>query len=263
VSGPDGTPDRANAPVRDAVSPAPAPASGPGEEGSDSAASGRGTIRAPTRPQELSRAAAAGQLDAGGRFAQQLEFIVAIDKLKNVLRISQLTDGSRRENSAEHTWHVALMAMLLREHTSADIDVFHAIRLLLIHDIVEIDAGDTYCYDTEGYADKEERERQAAIRLFGLLPDDQSSECLALWEEFEAMRTPAAVFANAMDRLQPFILGRHRDDGQWTFRARTREQILGRMDPVREAAPGIWPYVVQVIEDAFESGRYGAPYPWE
>jgi putative hydrolases of HD superfamily len=197
------------------------------------------------------------------RFAQQLEFIAAVDKLKNVLRVSLLTDGSRAENSAEHSWHVALMAMLLREHAPDDVDVLHAIRLLLIHDIVEIDAGDTYCYDTEGYVDKLERERQAAIRLFGILPDDQSSECLALWEEFEAMRTPASAFANAIDRLQPFILGRHRDDGDWKFRARTKDQIMERMAPVRDAAPSLWPYVVSVIEDAFANGRYGAPYPWE
>jgi putative hydrolase of HD superfamily len=157
------------------------------------------------------------------------------------------------------------MAMLLHEHApaAADIDVLHVIRLLLVHDIVEIDAGDTYCYDEEGYVDKEERERQAAIRLFGMLPDDQSSECLALWEEFEAMRTPAAALANALDRIQPFILGRYRDDGDWRFRARTREQILARMDPVREAAPALWPWIVGVVEDAFTSGRFGAPYPWE
>src|SRR5690606_25445453 len=158
--------------------------------GGVSESDGTETPAGPARSQEASRASAAGQLPVSGRFAQQLEFIVAVDKLKNVLRVSLLTDGSRRENSAEHTWHVALMAMLLREHAPADIDVLHAIRLLLIHDIVEIDAGDTYCYDTEGYSDKEERERQAAVRLFGLLPDDQSSECLALREEFEAMRTP-------------------------------------------------------------------------
>ncbi|MGH7448079.1 MAG: HD domain-containing protein, partial [Longimicrobiales bacterium] len=212
---------------------------------------------------EVSRAAAAGQLPPEQRFAQQLEFITAVDKLKNVLRVSRITDGSRQENSAEHSWHVALMALLLHEHAPADVDVLHAVRLLLVHDIVEIDAGDTYCYDEQGYVDRIERERQAATRLFGLLPDDQSSECLALWEEFEAMRTPAAVFANAIDRLQPFILGRHRDDGDWRFRARTREQILGRMDPVREAAPALWPYVLSVVEDAFTSGRFGAPYPWE
>ena len=226
-------------------------------------ASARGAGVSPPRPAESSRAAAAGQLSAAERFTQQLEFVVAVDRLKNVLRISRLTDDSRRENSAEHSWHVALMAMLLHEHAPPDVDVLHAIRLLLIHDIVEIDAGDTYCYDVDGYADKEARERQAAIRLFGMLPDDQSSECLALWEEFEAMRTPAAAFANAVDRLQPFILGRHRDDGDWKFRARTREQILERMDPVREALPAVWPYILSVVEDAFTTGRFGAPYPWE
>ncbi|HEX6133586.1 MAG TPA: HD domain-containing protein [Longimicrobiales bacterium] len=212
---------------------------------------------------EESRAAAAGQLSPAQRFTQQLEFIVAIDKLKNVLRVTRITDGSREENSAEHSWHIALMAMLLHEHAAPDVDVLHAIRLLLVHDIVEIDTGDTYCYDEAGYADKVEREREAAVRLFGMLPDDQSSECLALWEEFEAMRTPAALFANAMDRLQPFILGRHRDDGDWRFRARTREQILGRMDPVREAAPELWSWVLAVVDEAFATGRFGAPYPWE
>ena len=200
---------------------------------------------------------------AADRFAQQLAFIVGVDKLKNVLRASRLTDGSRPENSAEHSWHVALMAMLLHEHAPVEVDPLHVIRLLLVHDIVEIDAGDTYCYDTEGYVDKLERERQAAIRLFGMLPDDQSSEFLALWEEFEAMRTPAAALANALDRLQPFILGRHRDDGEWRFRARTREQILERLDPVRAAVPSLWPWVRSVIDEAFTSGRFGAPYPWE
>lgn len=222
-------------------------------------AAGADTQRTP----EASRAAAAGQLPRAERLAQQLEFIIAIDKLKNVLRVSRLTDGSRPENSAEHTWHVAMMAMLLHEHAADAVDVLHAMRLLLLHDVVEIDAGDTYCYDDRGYADKLERERRAAIRLFGMLPDDQSSDCLALWEEFEAMRTPAALFANAMDRLQPFLLGRHRDDGDWRFRARTREQILERMAPVREAAPSLWPYVLDVVEDAFANGRFGAPYPWE
>lgn len=212
---------------------------------------------------EISRAAAAGQLTAKQRFAQQLEFIVAIDKLKNVLRVSTLTDGSRPENSAEHSWHVAMMALVLHEHAADTVDPLHVIRLLLVHDVVEIDAGDTYCYDERGHTDKEQRERAAAIRLFGMLPDEQASQLLALWEEFEAMQTPAALFANAIDRLQPFLLGRHRDDGEWRFRARTRDQILGRMAPVRAAAPDLWPYIEAVVEDAFTSGRFGAPYPWE
>jgi putative hydrolases of HD superfamily len=212
---------------------------------------------------EASRAAAAGQLSPAERFAQQRAFIVAIDKLKNVERVSRLTDGSRAENSAEHSWHIAVMAMTLIEHAAAPVDPLHVMRLLLVHDIVEIDAGDTYCYDTDGYADKQERERNAAIRLFGMLPDDQSSEFLALWEEFEAMRTPAAIFANAIDRLQPLLLGRYRDDGDWRFRARTREQLVTRMAPIRDAAPELWRFVESVIDEAFATGRYGAPYPWE
>lgn len=217
----------------------------------------------PVAGDERSRAAAAGQLPRADRFALQLQFIVAIDKLKNVLRVSRLTDGSRAENSAEHSWHIAVMALALHEHAAADVDPLHVIKLLLVHDIVEIDAGDTYCYDTDGYADKQERERNAAVRLFGMLPDDQSSEFLALWEEFEAMRTPASHFANALDRLQPFILGRYRDDGDWRFRARTPEQILARMEPVRTATPELWPYVAGIVDEAFSTGRFGAPYPWE
>jgi putative hydrolase of HD superfamily len=212
---------------------------------------------------EPARAAAAGEAGSAERFAQQLQFLIAIDKLKNVVRVSRLTDGSRPENSAEHSWHVAMMGLLLHEHAAGVVDPLHVIRLLLVHDIVEIDAGDTYCYDERGYVDKEQRERAAAIRLFGMLPDDQASQLLALWEEFEAMQTPAAAFANALDRLQPFVLGRHRDDGDWRFRARTREQILARMEPIRDAAPAVWPYVEAVVEEAFTSGRFGAPYPWE
>lgn len=210
---------------------------------------------------EASRAAAAGQLTAAERFAQQREFIIAIDKLKGVERHTHLTDGSRRENSAEHSWHIGVMAMTLHEHSAVPVDPLHVIRLLLVHDIVEIDAGDTYCYDEDGYADKEERERNAAVRLFGLLPDDQASQFLALWEEFEAMRTPAAMFANAVDRLQPFMLGRHRDSGDWRFRASTREQLYTRMAPIRDAMPELWRYIEDVVEDAFTSGRYGAPHP--
>jgi putative hydrolases of HD superfamily len=208
---------------------------------------------------ELSRAAAAGQLSPADRFAQQLRFIVALDRLKNVLRVTTLTDGSRAENSAEHSWHTAMTALILHEHAPLDVDPLHVIKLLLVHDIVEIDAGDTSCYDEHGYSDKEQRERAAAIRLFGLLPDDQASQLLALWEEFEAMHTPAALFANAVDRLQPFILARHRDDGDWRFRAPTREQLLLRMAPVRTATPELWPYIEAVVNEAFTTGRFGAP----
>ena len=195
--------------------------------------------------------------DLSGRFRRQLEFVVAIDKLKNVLRTTRLTDESRRENSAEHSWHLAVMAMLLHEHAAPDVDAVHVMELLLVHDIVEIDAGDTDCYDTDGHVDKQARERAAAVRLFGMLPADQSSRMLALWEEFEAMATPASRFANALDRLQPLILGRHRDSGDWRFRASTPDQLLARMDPIREASPRLWAWVLSVVEEAFGTGRHG------
>jgi putative hydrolases of HD superfamily len=194
---------------------------------------------------------------AAERFHRQLAFVVAIDKLKNVLRTTRLTDESRRENSAEHSWHLAVMAMLLHEHAAADVDVTHVMELLLVHDIVEIDAGDIDCYDAAGRVDKQARERAAAVRLFGMLPADQSSRMLALWEEFEAMATPASRFANALDRLQPLILGRHRDSGEWRFRASTPDQLLARMEPIREAAPRLWAWVLSVVDEAFSTGRHG------
>jgi putative hydrolases of HD superfamily len=205
----------------------------------------------------VSNPGAGSPADASERFHRQLEFVVAIDKLKNVLRTTQLTDESRRENSAEHSWHLAVMAMLLQEHAAADVDVTHVMELLLVHDIVEIDAGDIDCYDTAGRVDKQARERAAAVRLFGMLPADQSSRLLALWEEFEAMATPASRFANALDRLQPLILGRHRDSGDWRFRASTPAQLLARMEPIREASPRLWAWVLSVVDEAFSTGRHG------
>jgi putative hydrolases of HD superfamily len=226
-----------------------------GRGGQDPSSGAGGTPEAPA--QELSRASAAGQLDAVARFAQQRDFIVAIDQLKNVLRATRLTDDSREENSAEHSWHLAVMALLLHEHAPGDVDPLHVIRLLLVHDIVEIDAGDTHCYDEDANAHRQERERAAAVRLFGLLPDDQSSEMLALWEEFDTMRTPAALFANALDRLQPFILGPNRDSPEPRFHERTREQFLRRMDPVRTAMPEVWEFVAAIVAGEEEARRRG------
>jgi putative hydrolases of HD superfamily len=195
------------------------------------------------------------------RLRRQLEFLVEIDRLKSVVRANRISDRSRRENTAEHSWHLAMFAITLAEHAVGEIAVDRVVRMLLVHDIVEIDAGDTYCYDTEGYTDKERRERAAAQRLFGMLPDDQASAFLALWEEFEAMQTPAAVLANAVDRLQPLVMGRFKDGGDWRFRARTREQILTRMDPIRVALPAVWSWVIHVVDEAFTTGRHSAGTP--
>jgi len=146
------------------------------------------------------------------RLLQQMQFVVEIDKLKRVLRQTLLTDGSRRENSAEHSWHIALMAILLSEYATEPIDILRVVKMLLLHDLVEIDAGDTFCYDDRGHESKAEREMQAADRLFSLLPPDQASEFRALWDEFEAQETADAQFASTLDRLQP-LLNNHQTQG--------------------------------------------------
>ncbi len=140
-----------------------------------------------------------------GPLSRQLAFIVELDKLKRILRQTLVMDGSRRENSAEHSWHLAVMAVLLSEHAREAVDVQRVVKMLLIHDVVEIDAGDTFCYDAAATVGKEERERGAAERLFGLLPEEQAEELHELWEEFEARGTAEAQFANALDRLQGLL----------------------------------------------------------
>lgn len=195
-------------------------------------------------------------VDAADRLQRQLRFIVEIDRLKTIVRKTRITDKSRYENTAEHSWHLAMMALLLHEHAPAGVDVLHALRLVLVHDVVEIDAGDFAWYDEAANADKQERERAAAVRLFGLLPDDQSSELLALWEEFEAQRTPAAQFANALDRVQPMLLVRYVQDGDWALRSSVRERVLERMAPVEQGCPPLWQLVQDVIEEAFRTGRH-------
>ena len=189
------------------------------------------------------------------RLAQQLQFIVEIDKLKRVLRQTLLTDESRQENSAEHSLHLAIMAILLTEYApSSEIDVLHVIKMLLIHDLVEIDAGDTFCYDVQGNLDKAVREAEAAKRIFGLLPEEQSAELRNLWEEFEAQETPAAKFAAALDRIQPLLHNQQTRGGTWRIHGITREQVLWRMQPVKDGAPALWSVVQKIIEDCVVAG---------
>ncbi|HEY9596335.1 MAG TPA: HD domain-containing protein [Cyanophyceae cyanobacterium] len=193
------------------------------------------------------------------RLAQQIQFIVEIDKLKQVLRQTLLTDTSRQENSAEHSWHIALMAMLLAEYAPVpEVDILRVIKMLLIHDLVEIDAGDTFCYDVQGNQDKAARETEAATRLFGLLPEEQGIELRTLWEEFEAQETDAARFAGALDRLQPLLQNQQTKGGTWRMHGITRSQVLQRMHPVQENIPALWPFVEQVIEDSVIAGYLSA-----
>jgi putative hydrolase of HD superfamily len=189
------------------------------------------------------------------RLSQQLAFILEIDKLKSILRQTPITGPERRqENDAEHSWHIAVIAALLAEYAPTAIDVARVIRMLLIHDIVEIDAGDTFAYDAAGYSDKAERESRAADRIFGLLPADQAAELRALWDEFEAAATPESRYANALDRLQPLLLNSRTGGGSWSNHHVTRAQVLARMEPIRHGAPELWPVVQAIVDDASARG---------
>jgi putative hydrolase of HD superfamily len=188
------------------------------------------------------------------RLTQQIQFIIEIDQLKQVLRQTLLNDGSRRENSAEHSWHLAMMVIVLAEYAPQGVTLLSAIKMVLLHDLVEIDAGDTFCYDVQGNESKAQREAQAALRLFGLLPADQASELRSLWEEFEAQETPTAKFAAALDRIQPLLHNQQNRGGTWLIHGITRDQVMKRMAPVETGAPELWLFVQQVIEDCVAAG---------
>lgn len=185
---------------------------------------------------------------------QQLSFILEIDKLKTVLRQTLLTDQSRRENSAEHSWHLAVMAMLMTEYAAEPVDLLRTMKMLVIHDIVEVDAGDTFAYDGLGNEDKLEREQRAADRIFGLLPPEQGRELRELWDEFEARRTPESKYANALDRLQPLLHNSATEGGTWRIHNVERAAVLRRMDPVRTGLPEVWPVVQRIVENACALG---------
>ena len=189
-----------------------------------------------------------------GRLSQQIAFLVEADKLKTVSRRTPLVDGSRLENSAEHSWHLVLAAMILRQYSKETIDLLRVLELVAVHDLVEIDAGDTFAYDVAGQVSKSEREVAAAGRVFGLLPADQREHVMRLWEEFEAQNSPESRFANALDRLQPLLLNASSGGGSWATHDLHRDQVLKRMAPVQVAAPDIWPMVVDVIDAFCTSG---------
>ncbi len=193
------------------------------------------------------------------RFEQQLRFIQEIDRLKQIFRRTYLIDSSRRENDAEHSWHLAVMAMLLSEYAAApQLDVSRVIKMALVHDLVEIDAGDTYLYDEHAGEDKSERERRAADRIFGLLPDEQAIELRALWEEFEARATPEAKFALALDRFQPLYHNYRTKGISWQEHGITSQQVLRRLSVMQDGAPQLWDYAQRLIRESVEHG-YLAP----
>jgi putative hydrolase of HD superfamily len=188
------------------------------------------------------------------RLTEQLTFISEVDKLKSVLRQTLLQNGSRAENSAEHSWHLAMMAVVLLEYAAPETDLKRTLEMLLVHDIVEVEAGDTFAYDTVAYRDKELREQAAAEKLFGLLPDEQARALRALWDEFEAQQTSEARFANALDRLQPFWHNLHTAGGTWRVHGITKAQVLKRMEPIAWGTPELWPVVQGLIEEAVAAG---------
>ncbi|HVN75483.1 MAG TPA: HD domain-containing protein [Thermoanaerobaculaceae bacterium] len=194
------------------------------------------------------------------RLGDQIRFILEIDKLKGVLRRTYLADGSRRENSAEHSWHVAVMAAVLAEHANEPVNVGRVVRMLLVHDIVEVDAGDTFVYDPVGAVSKGERERAAADRIFGLLPPDQGRELRGLWEEFEAAVTPDARFAAALDRTMPVLHNIHTQGRAWRENRVTADMVIARNSRIADGSRELWEYVRALIERAVESGHL-APAP--
>lgn len=189
------------------------------------------------------------------RLSQQVEFIAEIDKLKLIQRQTLLLDRSRRENDAEHSWHLAMMVLLLAEHSNHPIDCLKVLKMVLIHDLVEIDAGDTYAYDETGNQDKGEREMAAADRIFGLLPPDQGTEFRNLWDEFEEAQTADARFANAVDRMQPLLHNCLTDGESWQQHAVVRSQVIKRCQPIEDGSTELWAHMLERIDEAVAKGQ--------
>lgn len=190
------------------------------------------------------------------RLKKQLDFALEIDKEKNVLRQTHLSGHGRRENDAEHAWHMALMAILLSEYANEEIDVLKTVTMLLIHDLVEIDAGDTYAYDAEGNKTKKHREEKAADRIYGLLPKDQQEKLRALWDEFEKWESPEARFAHAMDCVQPLMLNAATDGKSWEEHGVRLDQVLARNKHTAKGSEELWKYAYEnFIAPNVEKGR--------
>ena len=189
------------------------------------------------------------------RLEQQIQFIIEIDKLKQVVRQTYITDASRRENSVEHSWHLAVMAMVLAEHANdSDIDLSRVIKMVLIHDIVEIDAGDTFLYDDKRTESKSERELAAADRLFNLLPADQADIFRKLWDEFEARQTKDAKFAFALDRFQPVLHNVITKGKAWREHGVKKFQVIGKNSPMQEGSASLWEYISDLLDYSVEEG---------
>ncbi len=188
------------------------------------------------------------------KLIKDINFIVEIDKMKSIYRRTQVINEKKREDDAQHSWHIAIMAMVLHEYCDEEIDLLKTIKMLLIHDLVEIYAGDTFCYDKIANGDKKDREKIAAEKIFGLLEEDKGEEFKALWEEFEAMETPEAKFSASMDRLQPMLNNYNNGGGTWKEYSVPKEDILKRIEPVKYSSKKLWEFVLYMLEDAQKKG---------
>lgn len=185
------------------------------------------------------------------RFEQQIAFIMELDKIKSIGRQTYLADGSRKENDAEHSWHLTMMAFVLAEYANAPIDVLKAMKMVMLHDVIEIDAGDTYAYDAAGNETKRVRELAAADRIFGLLPEDQATEYRGIWDEFEAMETMEAKFANTLDKVQPLFLNDASGGKSWREHDVKVEQVMKRNARTAEGSAELWNYAKSLIDKHF------------
>ena len=188
------------------------------------------------------------------RLEQQISFILEIDKEKNIFRQTSLSGHGRKENDSEHAWHMAVMVWLLSEYANEEIDVAKTMLMCLIHDIVEIDAGDTYAYDEEGLKTQKAREEAAKERIFSLLPEDQKADLVAIIDEFEAYETPEAKFAHAMDNFQPLILNNSNGGGDWTEHGVKAETVYGRQTLTRLGSEKIFEVTDQILKKHIEEG---------
>lgn len=189
------------------------------------------------------------------RLKKQLDFALEIDKEKNIFRQTHLSGHGRNENDAEHAWHMAIMAYLLREYSNEPVDITRVMLMCLIHDVVEIDAGDTYAYDAEGLKTQKAREEAAKERIYSLLPEDQKKELAAIFDEFEESKTSESKFAHAMDNLQPLMLNNSNDGGDWREHGVSAKQVYGRQDRTKEGSEKLYEITEQIIKKHVEKGN--------